>query len=405
MADPATEIKKPARLPSATHHVIVKLETIHVPPPEVKDGDLGENVTHEVIEYEYTRPSESAVAAARAWPASVLITTTVPINKEMLGEAPYLKCVITETVGTDHIDLEECKRRGVTVIYSPNATVEAVSEHALGLLSLTLDAGIQYFSSRRRFVTLHNTMMDHAEGRPNPWRAKGSMSSLLLDSEGRPPHTCGNEVVGMIGYGPIGQRVAKICRALGMEVLVAARKNDAAGSVVNGDRHGNGPAAAATQPNGNGDTHRTLFAEVLRRATTLFLIVPLTAETKNLVGEAEMATMRPDTVIINVGRGGTVNEAALVAALREGRISGAATDVYEVEPAGSGRDSVLLGEEAKSLNLTLTPHLACILTSEQTSARSWLSQKIDEVILTEDPHLPPQIDAPLLLQHPTLCDI
>ncbi|KAK1673894.1 D-isomer specific 2-hydroxyacid dehydrogenase [Colletotrichum godetiae] len=369
MPDLATEIKKQSRLPSATHHVIVKLETIHVPPPEVNDGDLGENVTHEVIGYEYTRPSESAVAAARAWPASVLITTTVPINKRTLGEAPYLKCIITETVGTDHIDLEECKHRGVTVIYSPNATVEAVSEHALGL----------YFSSRRRFVTLHNTMMDHAEGRPNPWRAKGSMSSLLLDSEGRPPHTCGNEVVGMIGYGPIGQRVDKMCRALGMEVLVAARKSDAAGSAMDGNGNGNenGPAAAAaTQPNGNGDTHRTPFAEVLRRATTLFLIVPLTAETKNLVGEAEMATMRPDAVIINVGRGGTVNEAALVAALREGRISGAATDVYEVEPAGSGRDSVLLGKEAKSLNLTLTPHLAWCADQTRVNIRRVVGENV-----------------------------
>ncbi|KAK1715057.1 D-isomer specific 2-hydroxyacid dehydrogenase [Colletotrichum acutatum] len=364
MTDPATEVKKPARLPSATHHVIVKLETIHVPPPEVNDGDLGAGVTHEVIGYEYTRPSESAVAAARAWPASVLITTTVPINRETLGEAPHLKCIITETVGTDHIDLEECRRRGVTVIYSPNATVEAVSEHALGL----------YFSSRRRFVTLHNTMMDHAEGRPNPWRAEGSMSSLLLNSEGRPPHTCGNEVVGMIGYGPIGQRVAKMCRALGMEVLVAARKNDTA-PVENGNRVT--PATTdASQPNGNGDAHRTPFAEVLRRATTLFLIVPLTAETKNLVGEAEMATMRPDVVIINVGRGGTVNEAALVAALREGRISGAATDVYEVEPAGSGRDSVLLGEGARDLNLTLTPHLAWCADQTRVNIRRVVGENV-----------------------------
>ncbi|KAJ0322247.1 hypothetical protein COL5a_008856 [Colletotrichum fioriniae] len=367
MIDPATEVKKPARLPSATHHVIVKLETIHVPPPEVNDGDLGAGVTHEVIGYEYTRPSESAVAAARALPASVLITTTVPINKETLGEAPYLKCIITETVGTDHIDLEECRRRGVTVIYSPNATVEAVSEHALGL----------YFSSRRRFVTLHNTMMDHAEGRSNPWRTKGSMSSLLLDSEGRPPHTCGNEVVGMIGYGPIGQRVAKMCRALGMEVLVAARKKNTA-PVVNG----NGvtaiaaTAAVSAQPNGNGDTHRTPFAEVIRRATTLFFIVPLTAETRNLIGEAEMAMMRPDAVIINVGRGGTVNEAALVAALREGRISGAATDVYEIEPAGSGRDSVLLGEEAKGLNLTLTPHLAWCADQTRVNIRRVVGENV-----------------------------
>lgn len=86
MADPATEVKQPARLPDATHHVIVKLETIHVAVPEIDTAGM----THEVVAYEYTRPAESAVAAARVRPASVLITTTVPINKATLGEAPYL---------------------------------------------------------------------------------------------------------------------------------------------------------------------------------------------------------------------------------------------------------------------------------------------------------------------------
>ncbi|TEA14608.1 Glycerate dehydrogenase [Colletotrichum sidae] len=294
MTDAATVIKKPARLPDATHHVVVKLETIHVAVPDIYTGST---TTHEVVGYEYTRPSEAEVAAARVWPASILITTTVPISAATLGEAPYLgmvritvdvttKCIITETTGTNHIDLEECRRRGITVMYSPNATMEAVSEHALGM----------YFSTRRRFIPLHNTMMSHSATRPNPWRATGSMSSLLLDADGRPPHTCANEVVGMIGYGPIGQRIAGMCRALGMRVLVAGRKGvESAGG---------------------------------------------------------------DAVIVNVGRGGTVDERALLAALEEGRISGAATDVYEVEPAGSGEDSVLLGEAARGLNLVLTPHLA-----------------------------------------------
>ncbi|EFQ27532.1 D-isomer specific 2-hydroxyacid dehydrogenase [Colletotrichum graminicola M1.001] len=338
--DPATEVKKPARLPSPTHHVIVKLETIHVALPDV---DMG-SVTHEVIGYEYTRPSEAGVVAARAWPASVLITTTVPVNKDTLGEAPYLKCVITETTGTDHIDLEECRRRGITVMYSPHATVEAVSEHALGL----------YFSARRRLVTLHNTMMDHDRARTNPWRAKGSMSSLLFDAEGRPPHTCGNEVAGVIGYGPIGQRLAKLCGALGMEVLVAARKD---------------AAAAAAIP-------RVPFDEVLRRATVLFLVVPLTPDTRDLISGRELALMRSDAVVVNVGRGGTVNEAALLAALRAGGIAGAATDVFEVEPAGSGRDSVLLGEDARGVNLTLTPHLAWCADQTRVNIRRVVGENI-----------------------------
>ncbi|GKT43367.1 glycerate dehydrogenase [Colletotrichum spaethianum] len=349
MANPATEVKKPARLPSTTHHVVVKLETIHVPLPDIDTGSM----THEVIGYEYTRPSEVGVAAARVWPASVLITTTVPINKETL-----------ETTGTDHIDMEECRRRGVTVMYSPNATVEAVSEHALGL----------YFSSRRRLVTLHNTMMDHDDAHTNPWRAKGSMSSLLLDAEGRPPHTCGNEVAGMIGYGPIGQRVAKMCRALGMEVLVAARKDAESSGPSSGDVSGGATPASGTQSNGT--VRRTPFTEVLRRATTLFLIVPLTPETKNLISERELALMRPDVVIINVGRGGTVDEAALLSALKAGKIAGAATDVFEVEPAGSGKDSVLLGEEARGVNLTLTPHLAWCADQTKVNIRRVVGENV-----------------------------
>ncbi|KAF4807328.1 Glycerate dehydrogenase [Colletotrichum siamense] len=351
MSDPATEIKRPASLPSATHHVVVKLETIHVALPEVDTGDL----THEVIGYEYTRPSEPQVAAARVWPASILITTTVPISKETLGEAPYLKCIITETTGTNHIDLEECKRRGITVMYSPQATVEAVSEHALGF----------YFSTRRRLVTLHNTMMDHSPAHANPWRTKGSMSSLLLDAEGRPPHTCGNEVVGMVGYGPIGQRIAGMCKALGMQVLVAARKDS--------------PSSTPATTNGSSTTNsdqRTPFEEVLRRATTLFMVVPLTPETKNLIGAAELALMKPDAIIVNVGRGGTVDERALLEALKEGRLYGAATDVYEVEPAGSGADSVLLGEEARGVNLTLSPHLAWCADQTRVNIRRVVGENL-----------------------------
>lgn len=215
-------------------------------------------------------------------------------------------------------------------------------------------------------MKLHNTMMDHDEHRANAWRAKGSMSSLLLDAEGRPPHTCGNEVAGVVGYGPIGQRVAQLCRALGMEVLVAARK-------------GAEPAAAA-----DGAPARTAFAEVVRRATVLFLVVPLTPETRDLIGAPELAGMRPDAVVVNVGRGGTVDEAALVDALRRGGISGAATDVYETEPAGSGRDSVLLGEAARDLNLTLTPHLAWCADQTRVNVRRVVGENLRAFVRGEE---------------------
>ncbi|GJC77565.1 putative 2-hydroxyacid dehydrogenase HI_1556 [Colletotrichum liriopes] len=196
-------------------------------------------------------------------------------------------------------------------------------------------------------------MMDHDDAHTNPWRAKGSMSSLLLDAEGRPPHTCGNEVAGMIGYGPIGQRVAKMCRALGMEVLVAARKDAEDSASSSGDVSGVATPAPDAQPNGT---------------------------TKNLVSERELALMRPDAVIINVGRGGTVDEAALLSALKAGKVAGAATDVFEVEPAGSGKDSVLLGEEARGVNLTLTPHLAWCADQTRVNIRRVVGENLKRFV-------------------------
>ncbi|KAJ4191843.1 hypothetical protein NW767_010750 [Fusarium falciforme] len=126
-----------------------------------------------------------------------------------------------------------------------------------------------------------------------------------------------------------------------MKVLVAAGKEAKSGPGSN-----------------SGGSQRTAFDEVLRRATVLFITLPLTPQTRNTIGLQEFQCMRRDAVLVNVGRGGLVDEKALVQALRQRLIHGAATDVFEHEPAGSDQDSVLLSEEAKGLNLTLTPHLA-----------------------------------------------
>ncbi|RTE84331.1 hypothetical protein BHE90_001194 [Fusarium euwallaceae] len=334
------EVKAPTRLPDDTHHVIVKLETIHVPAPTIDLSPL----THELITYEYTPPAAKALIAARIHDASIVTLTTVPINAETLGDAPYLKCVISETTGTNHVDLEECKRRNITVMFSPHAATEAVSEHALGL----------YFSVRRSFVRLHNSLFEHA---PNAWATTGSLSSVLKDTQGQPPHTCGNETVGILGFGALGQRIAALCEALGMKVLVAARKE------------------AGSDPG-----QRIAFDEVLRRATVLFITLPLTPQTRNTIGSDELQCMRHDAVLVNVGRGGLVDEKALVQALRQRLIHGAATDVFEHEPAGSGQDSVLLSEEARELNLTLTPHLAWCADQTTVNMQEIIVENLKEFI-------------------------
>ncbi|KAM0431448.1 hypothetical protein ACHAPT_005425 [Fusarium lateritium] len=339
-------IQSPVRLPDDTHHVIVKLETVHVPAPTIDIAPF----THELITYEYTSPTAKDLIAARIHDASIVTLTTVPINAETLGDAPYLRCVITETTGTNHIDLNECKRRNITVMFSPHVATEAVSQHALGL----------YFSVRRSFVRLHNSLINHT---PNDWAASGSMSNVLKDAQGQPPHTCGNETAGILGFGAIGQRIASLCEALGMAVLVAARKET-------------GSEFGQTW----GGRSRVAFDEVLRQATVLFVTLPLTSQTRKMIGLEELLSMRRDAVLVNVGRGGVVDEIALVHALRQRFIHGAATDVFECEPAGSSQESVLLSEGAKELNLTLTPHLAWCADQTTTNVQETLVENVKEFL-------------------------
>lgn len=134
-----------------------------------------------------------------------------------------------------------------------------------------------------------------------------------------------------------GRRIESTARALGMEVLIADRK---------------------IESSTDSSTSRTPFAEVLKRSTILILCLPRTPESLNLISTAELKAMSPQTVVVNVSRGGIMDEHAMLAALKDGTISGYATDVLVTEPAEGIEDSPLLSEETKSLNLTISPHVA-----------------------------------------------
>lgn len=151
-----------------------------------------------------------------------------------------------------------------------------------------------------------------------------------------------------------GKRIAAIGRALGMKVLVAARKPSS------------NPAQRDAQDAfqiPKTEDGRVLFDDVLRQATVIVLSLPRNPETLNLLSAAEFGRMHPYALLINIARGGIVDEAAVVQALKEKRIAGYASDVYQVEPVGGPEDTPLLAEHAKGLNITLSPHLA------------WFSQK------------------------------
>lgn len=177
----------------------------------------------------------------------------------------------------------------------------------------------------------------------------------MRDGTGAPPRTCAQETAGVVGYGAVGKLIARLCRALGMKVLISQRKGDAAGPSTKGLTNGHQEGVKGGDA---GEPARVPFIEVLTQATVLFLALPLTPQSAGLISSPELAQMRPDAVVVNVSRGGIADEAAVVSALRSRALFGYGTDVFAREPAGGGDDSPLLGEGARGLNLTLTGHLA-----------------------------------------------
>ncbi|KAI1323022.1 glycerate dehydrogenase [Xylariaceae sp. FL0255] len=296
-----------------THWKIVCLETTWCPIP---DFNLPEGHTCEFRKYELT---SADTVAERIRDADIVIMTIAPMTVATLSveNAPRLKMIAITASGTDTVDLATCRKRGIVVANSPHCNETSVVEHALGM----------YFATRRYIIPMNS----HA--RAGDWVTKISLLRSMQGPDGKPPRLCSEEVVGIIGYGAIGKLVQSKFGALGMKIIVASRKG---GEVPEG---------------------RVSFETALRESSVLILCLPRSPDTMNLISDAEFNIMRSCALVINVSRGGIVDERALISALKEGKIAGAATDVYPKEPAGPS-NSVLLSPEMADLNLVTTPHVA-----------------------------------------------
>jgi phosphoglycerate dehydrogenase-like enzyme len=304
---PSAIYSVPPPLPAGKdkHHIVV-LEGIHAPMPSF-------DFPHTITIHQRTPPSE---VSERIKDATIVITTVVPITSKEMDNAPHLGLVAAMAVGIGWLDKQDTARRGITVTKCPAGNVDAVTEHFLGL----------YFAIRKRMVQVHNVTTTTSD-----WVEKGTLTKLWPRG---PPLGARQETLGIMGYGTLGTRIEKLAQAVGFrEVLVSERKN-----------------ASAIRPG------RVSFEETLKRATVLGICVPREQDTVDLIGEKELKTMQKDAVIINVARGGIVNEHALAQALKEGWIAGAATDVLEREPGGPGTSplipDVARGEEEVP-NLTI----------------------------------------------------
>jgi glycerate dehydrogenase len=265
---------------------------------------------HEWIEHAKTAPGE---VIERLQGASIAIVNKVPLPAAAVDALPGLKMVAVAATGTNIVDLEACRRRGIVVSNVRGYAEHTVPEHVLALL----------LALSRNLVAWRESVQ---AGR---WQQSDQF--CLFDHPIRDLH---GATLGIIGSGSLGSGVVRLAEAFGMRVLRAEHKG-----------------VPAPRPG------YTDFEDVLREADALTVHCPLTAQTQGLIGAAELRAMKPTALLINTARGGIVDEAALIRALKEGWIAGAGFDVITAEPPPA--DHPMVDPALLALpNFLLTPHVA-----------------------------------------------
>lgn len=263
---------------------------------------------HSWVNHARTSPAQ---VAERIADADIAVVNKVKLTAELLAQAPRLRMVAVAATGTDNIDLAACEARGIVVSNVRNYAVHTVPEHTFALI----------FALRRSICAYRDAV------RAGRWQEAAQF--CFFD---HPIRDLANSTLGVIGDGVLGQAVAAMGRALGMQVLMSGHKG----------RQGQGRLY-------------TPFEETLCRADIITLHCPLNAHTRHMIGAPEFALMERKPLLINTARGGLVDEAAVGPALDAGHISGAAFDVTSTEPPPADHPFMQLLDRP---NFILTPHVA-----------------------------------------------
>ena len=280
--------------------------------------------------YRVTGPRETA---ARLAGHAIAVTNKVVIDKAVLSspEAGDLRLIAVAATGTDIIDRTEAARRGIKVCNVPGYATQSVAQFTMALILELATAAGKYRDAVRQ----------------GEWQ-RSPVFSLLS----HPAVELNGKKLGIVGYGRIGQTVARMARSFGLEILIAAGRD-----------------SGASIPQG-----RLPLGALLREADIVSLHCPLTAETRNLIDARSLALMKPTAFLINTARGALVDEAALIEALKQKRIAAAALDVMTQEPPPPDHPMVLAAEELD--NLIVTPHTAW----SAREARERLLREVEENI-------------------------
>ena len=253
---------------------------------------------------------EAALLAALARDdiAAILLRGSPPLTGRVLAAASDLKIIAKHGAGVDSVDIAAATRRGIAVMVANGANADAVAEHALALM-LSLSRELPRFDR---------------DVRSGAWR---NLDQFTRDFSAR--------TVGIVGYGQIGERTARLAQACGARVVIHTR-------------------SAITPPAGM--TYEPDLDRLLETVDIVSLHCPLTDQTRGLIGAAQLARMKPGALLINTARGPVIDEAALVAALKSGKLAGAALDTFAVEPPDPVHPLFTLP------NVLVTPHIAAATT-------------------------------------------
>ena len=244
----------------------------------------------------------------------ILIRSATKLTADILENCSNLKVIGRAGVGVDNVDLDIATKNKILVMNTPLGNLEATAELTVGLM----------FSLYRH---IHNANASTHEGK---WEKAKFMGTELK-----------GKTLGIVGFGNIGQRVAEICKVIGMQILT--NSNSASEEVLNSF----GAKKVSTE-------------ELISSSDVLSLHTKLNDQTKNMLNKETIATMKSSSVIINCARGGLINESDLKDALNNDVIAGAAIDVYETEPA---TENIMFGAK----NLLLTPHLGASSKEAQSN--------------------------------------
>lgn len=247
---------------------------------------------------------EEQVRRAHGAVAIINSRSYVKWPEAVLTRLPDLKFITVCGIGTDAVDLDAARKRGIVVSNLPGRTAPVVAEHAFGLMCAVAKRATWSTDQLRR----------------GNWAKK---DMLLLQGK----------TIGIVGAGPIAQHMAKLCRGIGMKVI---------GWTFH-------PSPERSRRIG---IDFVPFEDLLRRSDVITLHLPLTDSSRRLIGKRELELMKPGAVLVNAGRGALVDEAALVEALNSGHLMGAGLDVFETEPLPA--DAAI----AKCEQVVLTPHVA-----------------------------------------------